>query len=283
MAVKISFRCPKLSRWKNVTSHSRWLEHIKLHHPERRQVAHQKNLTIHSAPQCVEPAQRRELHANKDSVKDLHPFPYLEHVEHIADSESRPLPSTLPRMDTYASAGAVLRDYIQEPWRRDAQGCLQTNLQNNPYYAFATCEKYKYIQCGIKKDGLKMYYDNVQKAEHTALLFPSFKNGDGVQKLVATMPDDPPLGEWELHTLEDMTWNDNHQRPIKYWCRDIIKSTRWLVWQPANAEHLIYTPQRCINSDTSLKHLYTGMHTVEWLWETQVRRDFWGRWCAKQR
>jgi hypothetical protein len=54
------------------------------------------------------------------------------------------------------------------------------------------------------------------KEENTTLRFPSFKNGDDIQKLVAIMPDDLALGEWELHTLEDMRWSDNHQRSIKY-------------------------------------------------------------------
>jgi len=72
-----------------------------------------------------------------------------------------------------------------------------------------------------------------------ALRFPTFKNGDGVQKLVASMPDDQALWEWELHTPEDMWWYDNHQWPIKYWSRDIIKSMRWLMREPAYAEHLI--------------------------------------------
>jgi hypothetical protein len=83
------------------------------------------------------------------------------------------------------------------------------------------------------------------KEDNAALRFPSFKNGDGVQKLVASMPDDQALGEWELHTVEDMRWNDNHQCLINYWNRDIIKSMRWLIQQPAYAEHLIFALQRC--------------------------------------
>jgi hypothetical protein len=90
------------------------------------------------------------------------------------------------------------------------------------------------------------------------------------------MPDDQALGEWELHTLKDMRWNDNHKCPTKYWSGDIIESMRWLIRQRAYADHLIFATACCFDSDTPPKRLYTNMHSVDWWWEAQVRRDTQG-------
>jgi hypothetical protein len=55
---------------------------------------------------------------------------------------------------------------------------------------------------------MKTYYGNVLEQQNTPLRFLGFNNSDSVQKIVATVPDNQALGEWELHTLNDMTWND---------------------------------------------------------------------------
>jgi len=61
---------------------------------------------------------------------------------------------------------------------------------SNPYSPLVMGEEYKYIESGIKKKGMKTSYDSVLKQENTALPFPSFKDMDGMQKLMASVPDD---------------------------------------------------------------------------------------------
>jgi len=53
-----------------------------------------------------------------------------------------------------------------------------------------------------------------RRPERFLLFFPS---AVVAEKMLARMPDDRAVVEWELHTLEDMRRKDNHQRPIKSW------------------------------------------------------------------
>ena len=125
-----------------------------------------------------------------------------------------------------------------DPWECYTQGCLETKLQNNPYYPFATREEYKYLQFGINNKGMKTFNDTVQREEYTTLCVICFNNRDGMQKLMACMPDDEALGKFKLHVLKDMRWNVNYQCLIKYWSGNIIRSMRWLRRQQEYAEHL---------------------------------------------
>jgi hypothetical protein len=80
-------------------------------------------------------------------------------------------------METFPTVGFQLSDVIAERQKPALQDCVEKNLQINPYSAFVTREEYKYIHCGIKKKGMKMYYDNLLKEENSALRFPNFKTG----------------------------------------------------------------------------------------------------------
>jgi len=128
MPQKTPFHWPKFSCRKMSTSNSCRLQHLTLHPLEHLEVTHQKNLTIRSIPCHIEPAQPHEFNAKIDSVKDMHAFPYLKHLENIKDSESEPPPPHLLHSEPYPGTSAPLSNYLAEPWERDTQVCHETNL-----------------------------------------------------------------------------------------------------------------------------------------------------------
>jgi len=149
--------CTQFSFWNKFTSGYWRPKHIKLHHPDHHQVACQMSLSIRTTPRRVEPNQHCDFNSHRDSVKSLDTFHYLQHLENIADAESQPLPPSLLQIEKYPGRTAPMIDCIAERCKCDTVGVLETNLQNNPYYPFATRGKSKSIQCGIKKQGIKTY------------------------------------------------------------------------------------------------------------------------------
>jgi hypothetical protein len=71
---------------------------------------------------------------------------------------------------------------------------------------------------------MKTYYFKVLEEEITAQYFPSLKNADFVETLMSRIPDNPVVGQWEPHTLEDMRWNENCSCHNTYCIRDILKT-----------------------------------------------------------
>ena len=130
MSNNTPFHCPQFSCSNNFKFDSRRLKHIQLQHAGNEQVA--KNLIVLSVPRLVDRAQCHELNANKHSIKGLAAFSYLKHVENIATFESQLTSPSLRRTQTYPGTSALLCDYIAEPQQHNAQGFLETNLQNNP-------------------------------------------------------------------------------------------------------------------------------------------------------
>ncbi|KAF8542578.1 hypothetical protein BDD12DRAFT_802789 [Trichophaea hybrida] len=185
MLEKISVCCTNLSCQKKLISDSWQLKHTKLLHAEHIQVAHQWNLTFQSLPQRGDTAQHREFNINNDSVEHLDPFPHLKHIEINTESESQQPWHLLLGTESCSGAGLLQSDNIDEPPDRDTQGFPKTNLQNHSYYPYGMAEEYKYTQCGIKKRGMKKYYNNILKEANNILDFPSFNLRDDVSKLAA--------------------------------------------------------------------------------------------------
>jgi hypothetical protein len=134
----------------------------------------------------------------------LEAISYCEYAENILEVQSEQLPPLLPQTEMNASTCSPLSNYIAVGLERDPLGCLVMNLHTVPTTCFPMCKENKYIEIGIKNNGKKTSYGNRLMEDIMALHFLSFNKLDGVQKLMASMPSDQAVREWELLTPKDM-------------------------------------------------------------------------------
>jgi hypothetical protein len=86
-----------------------------------------------------------------------------------------------------------------------------------------------------------------------------------IKQRVDQMTDGLGHQSWQRRNTTGMQWNAAHPAPIEFYFRDILQCSRWLLQQPAYADHLVYAPERHFNDAGD--RIYGEMHTGDWWWE----------------
>jgi len=153
----------------------------------------------------------------------------------FSDSQSPDFPSAL----TYPNAGLPCAYVPQEG------ECITSS--DDPYYPFANKEEFNFTEVVTTKALTGSVIEALLKGDCGLKddLKHSLKFNYHLRKKIDQMEDGLGVDSWKKSQLKNITWNEQHTRePIKFWHRDIIECTKWLLRQPAYAEHLSYAPQR---------------------------------------
>jgi hypothetical protein len=98
----------------------------------------------------------------------------------------------------------------------------------------------------------------------------SLKSNYCLQPMLDGMEDGLRASSWQESHLENIVWNAQYvKEPIKFWHRDIVECTKWLLQQRVYAKHLSYAPQK--EFEAWGRRIYGEMHTADWWWEWKVR------------
>jgi len=271
-----TFHCHVFSYWKKFIPHSWRLKHMKLHHPEHHQVAHQENLTIRSEPEAFNLLSIVNSRRTKIQSMTWTCFPNSNTLE---TSHTRSLNHRHPLCHRHRHTPAPALHWVitsLSHWNATSRVTLREFDRTIPTIHLWCVKSTNTSSVGSWRREwrrtMTTYWTNktplyVSHDSQMRMVSRSFWLAAQMIRL---------SGEWKLQTLKAVRSNDKHQRPIKYWSRDIIKSMRWLMRQPDCTEHLLYTPQSSFKSDKPPKCLYTEMHTTEWWWAIPVRRDTQG-------
>ena len=143
---------------------------------------------------------------------------------------------------------------------------------NDPYYPFANEEEYNFAELTTTK-GLAGSVVQALLKGNCGLkddLKNSLQSNYHLRKKIDQMEDGLGVDSWKKSRLENIAWNQQHgKEPIELWHRDIIECAKWLLRQPAYAEHLSFAPQQ--QFDERGGRVYSKMYTADWWWEWQVR------------
>ena len=90
----------------------------------------------------------------------------------------------------------------------------------------------------------------------------AFRSAYSLEKQLKTLDPFREYLVWTEATLE------SGEQSTTFYYRNIESCVCYLIWQVACEKHLIYAPIR--EYDSNGDQLYSGMHTADWWWETQV-------------
>ena len=178
---------------------------------------------------------------------------------------------------TYPNAGLPCA-YVPRP-----DECTRANF--DPYFPFANEEEFNFAEMVIvekfsAKSIDKMLKDSVGVKDE---IKASLKSNYCLRQKIDRMEDGLGASSWRISHLENIVWNAQHAKePIKFWHRDIIECAKWLLKQPAYAEHLSYAHQQ--RFEDKGRRIYGEMHTADWWWERQVgthpSNQYYSRRCV---
>jgi len=186
-----------------------------------------------------------------------------------------PLPNGPP---TAPTAPAVPTDSDSDSSERVCDGAGQgTPLNDNvfetlehPWAPFADEEDYRLAEWFVESKTPATYIDSFFKTPtgRRAAERGSFKSNYKLRQLINEMTDGLSLASWKLDEIDVRTASGRPEK-LQFYHREPLDVIRWLIGQPANAEHLVYAP---VQQYAGSRRIYSEMHTADWWWETQVGR-----------
>jgi len=243
-----------------------WLhKHIEKDHPEYwAELWASKKRQADSPPVKDQPT--KYIHSSSRS------FPWDSGSSYGADDDVGTQPANEPA-NGLVDATATIRTYPNAglPCAYVPRHDEVTHANEDPYYPFTNEEEFNFAEMVIVDKFSAKSIDKMLKGSVGVKdeIKASLKSNYCLRQMLDRMEDGLGASSWQRSHLENVVWNAQHAKePIKFWHRDIIECAKWLLKQPAYADHLSYAPQQWFEEDG--RRTYGEMHTADWWWERQV-------------